>query len=167
MRWITLLLIPAMYAQEPAQVGRGRKIYFESEAQGTRCGNCHLLEKKGTPVGPDLSRLALLNPRAIKMAVLSTATQYVMQAKLKSGPTMPVMKASEEGADVKLFDLSTNPPQAKTVPKADIDKMEPNATWKHPPESAKLTPEQLADVISFIRFASNGDKRPVKPEDVE
>lgn len=167
MRWIILLLIPVVYGQEPAQVGRGRKIFFESEAAGTRCGSCHAIEKKGTPAGPDLGRLAMLAPRAIKMAVLSTSTQYVVIAKLKSGSSFPVMKASEEGAEVKLFDLSTNPPELKTFAKSDIDNYQPNATWKHPPESTRLTAAQLADVIAFLRFASTGDRKTIRPEDVE
>lgn len=167
MRWIILLLIPVVYGQEPAQVGRGRKVFFESDAASTRCGSCHAIEKKGTPAGPDLGRLAMLAPRAIRMAVLSTATQYVVVAKLKSGSSFPAMKASEEGTEVKLFDLSTNPPQLKTVPKADIDSYQPNAEWKHPPESTRLTPAQLADVIAFLRYASTGDRKTIRPEDVE
>ena len=167
MRWIIGLLIPVVLAQEPAQATRGRKIYFDSEMPGSRCGNCHLMEKKGTPAGPDLSRLAVLNPRRIKMAVMSTITQYVQQAKLKAGESIPVMIAAEENGQVKLFDFSTNPPQARTFQKEEITKLEPNTIWKHPPESAKLSAAQLADVIGFIRYASNGDKREVKSEDVD
>jgi hypothetical protein len=166
MRWIILLLIPVVYGQEPAQVARGRKVFFESEAVGTRCGNCHAIEKKGTPAGPDLGRLAMLNPRAIKMAVLSTATQYVVSAKMKTGATFPAMKGAEEGAEVQLFDLSTNPPELKKVPKADVE-YQPNTAWKHPPESTRLTAAQLADVIAFLRFAATGDKKTIRPEDVE
>jgi len=167
MRWIILLFIPVVFGREPAQVGRGRAIFFESDAAGTRCGSCHAIEKKGTPAGPDLGRLAMLAPRAIKMAVLSTITQYVVVAKLKSGGSFPAMKASEEGTEVKLFDLSTNPPQLKSLPKADVAGYEPNSTWKHPPESTRLTAAQLADVIGFLRFASTGDKKTIRPEDVE
>lgn len=167
MRWFSLLLVSAVLAQEPAQVTRGRKIFFESENPGTRCGNCHLMEKKGTPVAPDLGRMAMLNPRAIKMAVLSTATQYVVVARLKSGASFPAMKASEDATGIKLFDLSTNPPVLKTITKAELDSLQPNSQWKHPPESTRLTPAELADVIAFLRFAATGDKKTIRPEEVE
>lgn len=167
MRWIILLFLPAVYAQtETAQIKRGRAIFFESDA-GTRCANCHALEGKGTAVGPDLTRLAMLNPRAIKMAVLSTVTQYVTIAKTKTGESFPSMKAGETDAEWKLYDMSTNPPTSKTVAKAALAAFEPNATWKHPPESAHLTAAQLADVISYMRFAAKGDTRGVKPEEVD
>lgn len=168
MRWIILLFLPAVYyAQtETAQIKRGRAIFLESEA-GTRCSNCHSLEGKGTAAAPDLTRLAMLNPRAIKMAVLSTATQYVTMAKLKTGASFPCMKAGETDTAWSLFDLSTNPPQAKTVAKGEIETFEPNSKWKHPPESAHLTAAQLADIISYMRFAAKGDTRAVKPEDVD
>jgi mono/diheme cytochrome c family protein len=167
MRWIFLLFIPVVYAQaQPEQVKRGRAIFFESAA-GSRCGNCHSLEQKGTAVGPDISRLAMLNPRAIKMAVLSTATQYVQVCTTKDGSKFPFMKSGEEGQQVKFFDLSTNPPKERTLDKATIDEIEPNSSWKHPPESAKLTPAQLADVIGFMRFAAKGETKPVKTEEVE
>lgn len=166
MRWIILLLIPVVYGQEPAQAVRGRKIFFESEAAGTRCGNCHAIERKGTPAGPDLGRLAMLNPRAIKMAVLSTATQYVVGVKMKAGGGFPAMKGAEEGAEVQLFDLSANPPVLRKVPKADVE-YQANTEWKHPPESTRLSAPQLADVIAFLRFATTGDKKTIRPEDVE
>ena len=52
--------------------------------------------KQGTAVGPDLSRLAHLNPRAIVSAIRATRTQYVQTVKLKNGKEFPGMPAAKD-----------------------------------------------------------------------
>jgi hypothetical protein len=39
--------------------------------------------------------------------------------------------------------------------------------WKHPPSEVKCTPEQMADIIAFIRWTGAKDPKGVKPEDVQ
>lgn len=164
-------LVPVLAAawapgEMPVEARRGRAIFFESEA-GSRCANCHVMEGKGTPAGPDLARMAVLNAKALKMSVLSTLTQYVVTVKLKSGERFPAMKVSDSGAGIKVYDLTSNPPVEKVVPPAQFDRFESNTSWKHPPESAGLAARQLADLFTYLRFTVTGDRRPVKPEEVE
>jgi len=82
---------PAAESKPPAQAARGQAT-FRDEATATHCGACHALARKGTAVGPDLTRLARLSPRAIAMAIRATRTQYVQEVKLKDGSEFPVCR---------------------------------------------------------------------------
>lgn len=150
----------------PAQAKRGYALFF-SETAGTRCATCHALAGRGNAIGPDLTRLARLNPRGIVVAILASRTQYAQSVKLKSGATFPAMEVAHDDKTVQLYDLSKTPPEMRKVERSDIASMRDNDTWKHPPESAGYTTEQLADIISYIRWASYGDTKGVKPGDLE
>jgi putative heme-binding domain-containing protein len=171
MRVSVLLLLTAGWlaaadTKPPAQAARGETVFFDEKAE-VHCGSCHSLAHKGTPVGPDLSRLARINARAIVMAIKATRTQYVQWVKLKSGKEFPGMPGAKDETTVQYYDLSATPPVLVKLAKADIASATDNATWKHPPESAGFTAQQLADVIAYIKWASYGDTRGVNPADVE
>ncbi len=163
-----LLAAPA-FAQEfsgPPAAKRGYEIFHNAE-KASSCGNCHALGGKGLAVGPDLSRLARLNPRGIKIAILATRTQYVQSVKLKSGETFTGMEKSKEGDTIEYYDLGKQPPELRKFAKADIASTQDNASWKHPAEGGGYSAQQLADIMSYIRFASYGDTKGVSPEDIE
>lgn len=151
----------------PPQAKKGHDLFFARAGDGAGpCGTCHAIKKEGTAVGPDLTRLARLNARAIVMAINATRTQYVQEVKAKDG-NFPAMKVADTAEGYDVFDLSKNPPERKKLLKADVTSLTDNASWKHPAAAMKLTTEQLADIISYIKYASYGDKTGVKVEDVE
>ena len=80
--WLFMVMAagPATDAKPPAQAARGQAFFFD-ETAARHCGSCHALAHKGTAVGPDLSRLAHLNARAIVSAIRATRTQYVQNVK--------------------------------------------------------------------------------------
>ena len=49
--------------------------------------------------------------------------------------------------------------------KGEIKAMRNNGVWKHPPTSMGLSDEQLADLMSFIRFIGYAETKPVVPAD--
>jgi mono/diheme cytochrome c family protein len=153
-------------AKPPAQAARGQAAFFD-ENVAAHCGGCHSLGQKGTAVGPDLTRLARLNARAIVMAIRATRTQYVESIRLKDGKEFPGMPGAKDEATAQYYDLSTSPPALRKLGKSDIASIGDNATWKHPPESAGYTAQQLADVIAYIKWASYGDTKGVNPADTE
>jgi cytochrome c553 len=94
--WLFMVMAagPATDAKLPAQAARGQAFFFD-ETAARHCGSCHALAHKGTAGGPDLTRLAHLNARAIVSAIRATRTQYVQNIRLKDGtefPGMPVAK---------------------------------------------------------------------------
>ena len=160
MFWMLLFLAQGAAS---TQLDRGEAL-FNDTAHG--CVSCHVLKGKGTAVGPDLKGVARLSPKGIGMAIRSTATMYVQMAKVKAGGTFPSMTGAPEGDKLTLFDLSKMPPEKQTPAKADV-MFSPNSGWKHPPSAQKLSDEQVADLVAFIRFAGAGNRQPVSPEDVQ
>ena len=159
MTWILFLALAQ--AAAPTQIERGEARFFDA-AKG--CGACHSLKGKGTAVGPDLKEMSRLPPRAIAMAVRSTVTQYVQVVKLKSGEQFPTMPPKDNATEI--YDLSKMPPAAIKATKADVASTSANNDWKHPAVGMKLSPDELADLVAYIRFAGANNRQPVSPEDV-
>jgi mono/diheme cytochrome c family protein len=157
---------PAADSKPPAQAARGQALFLD-EGNASHCGSCHAIAKKGTAVGPDLTRLARLNPRAITMAIRATRTQYVQTVKLKAGGEFPGMPVAHDESTVQYYDVSSRPPVLRKLDQKDVAGVSDNASWKHPPESAGYTAQQLADVIAYIKWAAYGDTKGVSPDDVE
>lgn len=159
---LILAVAPAAAIEPPEQAARGKAIFFDASKQ-TKCATCHKLEGQGTAVGPDLTQMARISPKAVVISILSTRTVHTKDVQLKINRHFPAMIASETGTDLKMFDLSKMPPEELTLAKTAVHSIKDNATWKHPPESTGYTMEQLADVIAYIRFASYGDTKGVDP----
>ena len=150
----------------PAQAARGEELFFQS-ANSSACGMCHSLGGKGTAVGPDLTRWGRVAPRATAMAITSTITVDVLWVEPKAGAAFPAMKASEEGGNTQFYDLGKMPPALQKLAATEVRAVKPNVTWKHPPSLVKHTPEEIADMIAFIRWAGAKDSKGVKPEDIQ
>jgi len=146
----------------PPQAARGRDLFFTT-AKPMPCGTCHNIGGNGTAVGPDLTRWSKMSPRVTGIAISSTVTENVLWIQPKQGAAFPALKTADGGYQ----DLSQNPPVLRKLAAADTASIVPNSTWKHPPGLAKPTLEQLADVVSFIRWSGAKDGKPVKPEEVE
>lgn len=146
------------------QIQRGQTLFMDAEKG---CVSCHALKGQGTAVGPDLKVAASLAPRAIVTMMRTTLTQYVQTVKLKKGGAFPAMPGAKEGTTVVLYDLSKMPPEQKKVEQADIDSMHNNETWKHPPLTRGYTPEEVADIIAYVKYAGNGDRKKIDPDDVK
>jgi mono/diheme cytochrome c family protein len=163
MIWLALILAQAAVAQPQQQVARGEAL-FNDVQKG--CAGCHSLRGQGTAVGPDLKVIGRLSPVAINMAVKSTVTQYVKSVTLKSSESFPGMPVKEDEKTVQLFDMSKAPPENKTIDRTDIKSMNGNDVWKHPPAANKLNPQDMADVISYIKYAATGTRQAVDPDDI-
>lgn len=162
MIWIVLLWAQA--ATGPSQTDRGQALFTDAQ---NGCVNCHALKGKGTAVGPDLTGIGRLAPQAIAMGVRSTATQYVQTVKLKSGESFPTMPGKKDDKGVSLYDLSKMPPELHVAQEAEIGGYSANEKWKHPPAIGKLTDQEIADVIAYVRYAATGTKKTVTPDEAK
>lgn len=159
---IWLVLLFAQSFAGPPQAARGQAVFFE----GRKCGACHSLEGKGLAAGPDLTRLARIPPKAFKMAVLATRTQYVQNVKPKTGDAFPGMRVGDNPKATDFYDLSQTPPQLKKMTAEEIESTTDNANWKHPAESYGLTSQELADIFSYVRWVAYKDKTGVKADEM-
>jgi mono/diheme cytochrome c family protein len=74
-------------------------------------------------------------------------------------------KKDEKG--LALYDLSKMPPELHLVQQSDVSSMSSNEKWKHPPAVGKLTNQEIADVIAYVRYAASGAKKTVSPDEVK
>ena len=162
MFWVTILLFAQAAGQ--SQVDRGEALFFGEQGG---CGTCHALKGKGTAIGPDLKPMGQVSPGGIATAIRSTVTQYVTVVKLKSGESFPTIVPAGDDKTVKLYDLSKMPTELHEVERADIGSKTANGEWKHPPSVKKLSDQQLADVVAYIRYAGTGSRKAVDPSDVQ
>jgi putative heme-binding domain-containing protein len=166
---LVLACVPAFAADGAAiteQAARGKAI-FSDASKKTQCATCHQLGKEGTAIGPDLSQIARISPKALVISILSTRTVHAKEVQLKIGRKFPAMIAKETDTDLKMYDLSKMPPEELNLPKTAVHAIRDNGSWKHPPESTGYTSEQLADVIAYIRWVSYGDTKGVTPAEVK
>jgi mono/diheme cytochrome c family protein len=160
MLWIALWLLQA--AATP-QIERGTALFFDVNKG---CASCHAMKGRGTAVGPDLRNIGRLTPAAIAMAARSTAFQYVQDVTLKGGEEFPAMPGPKDEKVLQLYDLSKTPPELRRLEKDEIKSMTGTDKWKHPAAMSKLTEEQLADIVSYIRWATTGNRNAVEPSEL-
>jgi plasmid maintenance system killer protein len=166
---LTLAFLPVMGAENkdiPAQAARGKAFFLDANNKGN-CSTCHELDKAGTPVGPNLINIARVSPKGIEIAILSSRTMHVKEVELKVRKKFPAMIVSESPQEVVMYSLGSLPPEKMTVDRNTIYAIRDNGSWKHPPESAKYTKEQLADVMAYIRFIAYGDTKGVDPDSLQ
>jgi hypothetical protein len=165
---LAALLIPAA-AQTKAitkQAERGRELFLKSP-KGTACGTCHTMAGVGTEVGPDLRTLAsVVPPRGLVAAIQMTMTERVQEVKTATD-TFAGLQKSKQGDDLEIWDLSQNPPVLRKIAAKDVESMNRNTKWKHPPAATEYTSQELADIIGFLKWASIGQTKEIKPDDVE
>ncbi len=166
-----LVLTAALMAQQgskgplPEQAKRGKQ-FFTNAPKGVSCATCHQLEGVGTEVGPDLKRLAsVVSAKGLVMTINMTATAYLQTARI-GRRSFPAMVKSKVGDSMELWDLSANPPALLKVKTVEVEELKLGAKWTHPPTAAAYSKEQLADIISYLRWAATGSSAEVKASEL-
>lgn len=167
---LTVLSGLVLSAQEKvpptAQTKRGHDLFLKSP-KGTPCATCHSMAGVGTAVGPDLKNLtALATPRGMVAAMQMQMTENVQLVKTKDA-SFPGIQKQKQGDQVQIWDLSATPPVLRTLTSQDIVSMNRDTQWKHPPATADYSSQELADIIGFLRWATNGTVREIKVADIE
>ena len=147
------------------QIDRGRELFVKS-AKGVACGTCHTMAGLGTAVGPDLKKLSsVIGPKGLVMTIRMTLTAYVQEVKSSQGTFAGILK-QKEGDDIEIWDLSKMPPLLRKLKSNQVESMKQNEKWKHPPATAGYTPQELADIIGFLKWASTGSQKEVAIADL-
>ena len=149
-----------------AQIDRGRQWFLHS-TKGLACATCHSLEGNGNSIGPDLTRLAsVVGPRGLVMTIEMTMTAYVQRVELRNGREFPGIQKQKDGDILEIYDLSKTPAVLLKVKSADVASMKGNTNWTHPPTSAGYLPNELADIIAYLKFVSTGVAKEVTVDEL-
>ncbi len=150
----------------PAQAQRGRELFLKSP-KGTACATCHTMDGAGTAVGPNLSRMAsIATAHSMVATIKMTMTNEVQLVKTAEGQFPGILK-QKQGADFEIWDLSKMPPVLHKLTAKQIISMERDTVWRHPPALADYNAQELADIIGFLRWASTGSEKEIKPAEVD
>jgi hypothetical protein len=107
--------------------------------------------------------VARLSPKGIAMAMRSTVTQYVQVLNSKNGRSFPAMPPKGD----QVYDLSKTPPAVIQASAVDVASMTPNNGWKHLAGGQNLADPQIADLVTYIRFAGANVRGAVSADDVK
>lgn len=171
---VSALSLPAVQAQNPqpdkaapsAQIERGREL-FTNAKKGVACKTCHSLGGVGTAIGPDLTNMASNGSvHSIVMTMHMTMTEHVYRIKTTVSSFPGILKM-KYGDKAEYYDLSQIPPVLRTLFTNQIVSAERDEKWRHPPAMANYNAQELADVISFLKFAATGSQKEIATADVD
>ena len=122
----------------------------------------------GTAIAPDLTKMATYgSPRSLVATMHMSMTEYVRRVSAKGTASFPGIVKGEQGGEREIWDLSQMPPVLRKFTTDQSVTLERDQKWKHPPASAGYTPQELADIIGFLRWAATGSQKEVPVSEVE
>jgi putative membrane-bound dehydrogenase-like protein len=144
---------------------RGRQLFTKT------CAACHQLAGIGQAVGPDLASVGDKSPEGLLIAILdpnrAVEARYVAYlAETKDGRTLTGLLASETGTSITLVSADG---KQEVILRTDLETLSSTGKSAMPEGLEKdLKPQDLADVIAFVRAATPAAKPKVqagnKPE---
>jgi hypothetical protein len=121
----------------------------------------------GTAVGPDLTKMtSLATARGLVSMMQMESTTNVQEVTVAAG-AFPGIQKQKQGEEFEIWDLSQAPPVLRKLTSKEIVSMTRDQRWKHPPTTAGYTSQELADIIGFLRWATNGSQKEIKAADIE
>ena len=130
-------------------VHRGEEI-FEGKGE---CINCHRVDGKGARKGPDLSDIgAIRNAAALEHAIVDPSDAIPPQRRMvhavtKNGTVTNGMRLNEDTHSVQLIDDNG---RLVSLSKSDLREYTVLKTTPMPSYQGKLTPQEIADVVSYL-----------------
>ena len=131
--------------------GRGERLFW---SEAIRCGSCHRIGERGTPVGPDLSTIGKLRPREDLLGSLLEPSRRIepkyatYSVATAAGVSLTGLLVGRDESRVVLRDG-----QGKEVILAakDVEELRPSRTSLMPDgQLADLTAREAADLIAYL-----------------
>lgn len=141
-------------------VQAGKALFFDS-SQPTSCHSCHSFRGEGTPIGPDLSRLADKPARDLLLGIILAREVKdqrfaAVTIALRNGDKIFGVKKEEDADSIRLFDTTELPAVLRTIQKAEIVKTEVSNESIMPKDYASIyTMKQLLDLVTFLKSSES------------
>jgi putative heme-binding domain-containing protein len=131
--------------------GRGETLFW---SEAVRCGSCHRIGERGTPIGPDLSTIGSLRTRADLLESLLEPSRriepkYAAYAALTtSGVVVTGLLLQRDEQTVLLRDAQN---KERALAATEIEELRPSLTSLMPDgQMAGLTPQEAADLLEYL-----------------
>ena len=141
-------------SSEEGSITRGKAIF---EGKGA-CQSCHRVSAVGSRIGPDLTSIgAVLSADALTKtltdpnAALRPAVRSI-RAITRDGKVVVGLRLNEDRYTVQFIDEQE---RLRTLTKADLREYSVLTTARMPSYREKLTPPEIADVVSYLRSLKN------------
>ena len=138
----------------PPQAGRGHALFFDPVR--ANCGVCHAVGGRGIAIGPDLTSLPAKSQAELTGAIHATRSRHVLTAKLQSGEQFPALLAAQNGDEVRLYDLTAQPPVLRTFARSQVVSLVENPAWRHSDVVKDYSSAELEDIVAYLRWAATG-----------
>jgi putative heme-binding domain-containing protein len=135
-------------------VARGKAIF---EGKGA-CQSCHRVSAVGSRVGPDLTSIGgVLSADSLTKALIDPnaalrPTVRSVRAVTKDGKVVVGLRLNEDRYTVQFIDEQE---RLRTVTKSNLREYAILTTARMPSYREKLTPSEIADVVSYLRSLKN------------
>lgn len=151
----------------------GESVFF-MPGMAHSCSVCHSMKGRGGRVGPDLaSKVAGRSAREIFQKIIvvphraSDPAYVTMKLTTKVGLVLTGIKAGETADVIRFYDTSSLPPLLRTIAKSDIvESAKYNSSVMPNDYAARLTLQQLLNVVAFLKSSDGGSQMPVTLNDV-
>jgi putative heme-binding domain-containing protein len=131
--------------------GRGETLFW---SEAVRCGSCHRIGERGTPVGPDLSAIGSLRSRADLLESLLEPSRRIepkyaaYTALTSSGLLATGLLVARDENSVVLRDAQN---KQNEIPASDVEQLQPSRTSLMPDgQMAGLTALEAADLLEYL-----------------
>ena len=91
-------------------------------------------------------------------AARSKSPKHVLTARLSDGDTFPALRAGQKDEFIQLYDLTTELPVLRTLPRPEIRSLAEGSNWRHEAVSRSYSDEELAAILSFIQWVQSAKK---------
>jgi mono/diheme cytochrome c family protein len=135
----------------PAAAARGHELF--SDPARTNCGVCHAVGGRGIAIGPDLTAS---KSSEMLSEIGATRSQHVVTAKLKSGEGFPALLVEQNAQEIRLYDLTLTPPVMRTLLRAEVVSLDPQASWRHSDFVKDYSGAELEEIVVYLRWTASG-----------
>jgi putative heme-binding domain-containing protein len=140
------------------EAARGEQLFFDLTRE-KRCGLCHQLRDKGSPIGPNLAVAAAAKSadeleRDIRRPGSQRAFGFELtEVTTRDGETIRGVLADQTAAAVKIYDTSALPPVLRTLPAARVRSVRARKGRSPMPDGweAVYTDAELRAIVAFLK----------------
>jgi mono/diheme cytochrome c family protein len=135
----------------PPEAQKGRALFYDAIRGFGRCSACHQVDGTGIAVADPIAKV----PENVA-ALRALASPHIVTATAE-GSTFPALVLSKGAVQVKLYDLTMQPPVLRTFAASDV-RIAERSNWSHATAMAAYKDAELESILAYLRVAVSPEK---------